>query len=197
MPFGRGNKPEVAVVLAEREGDSTHLKQIAEIMDHRPILSKKSIALGLAMRDRFLTSYVQSFQPLLPKYVLGETIEVIIKEKDTPRTRELMGDRNKIPSKELDAHGEFLLSEADKNGEISFSFESSEGVKARKIQRFQAVSGKDTDLTDKQKIVFDLLLEKGPLTKAEIRELTAFSDAPLNGLMKKEAVEESFEENLK
>ena len=56
VPFGRGNKPEVAVVLAEREGDSTHLKQIAEIMDHRPILSKKSIALGLAMRDRFLTS---------------------------------------------------------------------------------------------------------------------------------------------
>lgn len=197
VPFGRGIKPEVAVVLAEREGDSTHLKQIAEIMDHRPILSKKSIALGLAMRDRFLTSYVQSFQPLLPKYVLGETIEVVIKEKDTSRTRELMRDRDKIPSKELDAHGEFLLSEADKNGEISFSFESSEGVKARKIQRFQAVSGKDTDLTDKQKIVFDLLLEKGPLTKAEIRELTAFSDAPLNGLLKKEAVEESFEENLK
>ena len=56
VPFGRGNKMEIAVVLAEREGDESKLKEVSEVMDRRPILSKEAIALGLAMRERFLTS---------------------------------------------------------------------------------------------------------------------------------------------
>ena len=197
VPFGRGNKMEMAVVLAEREGEDTGLKAVSEVVDHRPILSKKSIALGLAMRDRFLTSYVQSFQPLLPKYVLGETIEIIVKEKDTETTCILMGDRGKLPSKKLNPEMEPLLKKALENEEVSFSFESLNGVKARRIPRFRALSENEAVLTEKQECVFNLLLKDGPLTKSEIRERTSFSDAPLNGLLKKGVVEESFKEDLK
>lgn len=197
VPFGRGNKMEIAVVVAEREGDESKLKEVSEVMDRNPILSKGAIALGLAMRERFLTSYVQSFQPLLPKYVLGETVEVLIKEKDTARTKALMGENHKILTKELPISKESILKEAVENDEVSFSFESLDGVKAKKIPRFRAICGRDEDLTEKQKIVFDLLLKDGLLTKSEVRERTSFSDSPLNGLIKKGAAEESPEENLR
>lgn len=107
VPFGRGNKPETAVVLRTGKDEGKELKSVIQVLDRRPILTPSAIALGMKMREIFVTSYVQAFQPLLPKYVLGGVEEVAVKLMDDEETASVFQGEEallteKIPTESLD-----------------------------------------------------------------------------------------------
>mgnify|MGYP001668450543 FL=1 len=102
VPFGRGNKTEVAVVLRKGAESEKKLKSVVQVLDTRPILTPTAIALGMRMREYFVTSYVQAFQPLLPKYVLGGVEEVAVKLTDDEDVRALFQGQESLPTEKID-----------------------------------------------------------------------------------------------
>ncbi|MDD7362940.1 MAG: primosomal protein N' [Peptoniphilus sp.] len=191
VPFGRGDRREVAVVISSGGDADKPLKPVLDVPDLHPMLSRSAIALGLAMREMFLTSYVQSFQPLLPKYVLGDVVEICEKCVDNDATKTLMGEESEIAVAEIKKEVRPLLATALEEQWVRLAFQSTKPVKRRKKEYYGAVDGYDRSLTEKQQTVYDLILKKGPLSKAAIREETGFSDSPMETLLGKGALRPS------
>lgn len=70
VPFGRSNKPTKGLVINIHQSTenikSFKIKEIIDIMDEKPLISKKLIELGLWMREEYLCSHMDSFSPILP-----------------------------------------------------------------------------------------------------------------------------------
>lgn len=68
VPFGKGNKPIVGLLLAiedEFKGDYS-LKNILDILDDKPIISKELIQLAYWMKEEYICTLMEALQPLLP-----------------------------------------------------------------------------------------------------------------------------------
>lgn len=68
VPFGRGNKLIKGLVI-EIEADiepNYKVKSIIDVLDDKPLISKNLIQLSLWIKDKYLASYLDSFQPSLP-----------------------------------------------------------------------------------------------------------------------------------
>ena len=185
VPFGRGNKTEVAVVIRIGSENEFELKSILQVLDKRPILSKSAIALGMRMRDYFVTSYVQAFQPLLPKYVLGGVEEVAVKLTDDEEIRTLFQGQESLPTEKIDGE---LLHAAVENKKAAIHFRSTKPVKKRGVEKFCAAEAFNESMTDKQAAVYELVKKSGPMTKADIMKRTGFSQSPVDSLIKKDAL---------
>lgn len=68
VPFGRGNKLIKGLVIGiEEDLDPDYkVKSIIDVLDDKPIISKNLINLSLWIKDKYLASYIDSFQPSLP-----------------------------------------------------------------------------------------------------------------------------------
>lgn len=190
VPFGRGNRREVAVVLAAEEGTGEDLKAVISVPDHRSILSRHAIELGRRMREVFLTSYVQSFQPLLPKYVSGTIKEALYLAEEDEALASLFGEKDAIFLEDLNEKETAAIDAGIRRGTVKPRFVSTGAVQKRKRRVFAAVRTEAGDLPEKQRCVYELLLAEGPLSKKVVREKTGFSDSPLTSLQEKGLVKE-------
>ena len=157
VPFGRGNKTETAVVLRKGAESEKKLKFVGQVLDTRPILTTTAIALGMKMRDYFVTSYVQAFQPLLPKYVLGGVEEVAVKLTEDEETRALFQGQESLPTEKLDGK---RLNAAVKNKKAAIHFRSTKPVKKRGVEKFCTTEAFNESMTDKQAAVYELVKKK-------------------------------------
>ena len=68
VPFGRGNKLIKGLVIQlEKNINPTYkVKSIVDVLDDKPLISKELIDLSLWIKDKYLSSYIDSFQPCLP-----------------------------------------------------------------------------------------------------------------------------------
>ena len=68
VPFGRGNKLIKGLVIGIEENIKPEykVKSIIDVLDDKPLISKSLIDLSLWIRDKYLASYIDSFQPSLP-----------------------------------------------------------------------------------------------------------------------------------
>lgn len=68
VPFGRGNKPIKGFIIEIREDYEFDykLKDIIDVLDTEALISKELLSLGLWMRDKYLSSYIDAFSPILP-----------------------------------------------------------------------------------------------------------------------------------
>ncbi len=68
VPFGRGNKPIKGFIIEIREDYEFDykLKDIIDVLDTESLISKELLSLGLWMRDKYLSSYIDAFSPILP-----------------------------------------------------------------------------------------------------------------------------------
>ncbi len=185
VPFGRGNKTEVAVVLRKGAESEKKLKSVVQVLDTRPILTPTAIALGMKMREYFVTSYVQAFQPLLPKYVLGGVEEVAVKLTDDEDVRALFQGQESLPTEKIDGE---RLSVALENKKAAIHFRSTKPVKRCGIEKFSAAESVEESMTDKQTVVYELVKKSGPMTKADIMKRTGLSQSPVDSLLKKGAL---------
>lgn len=68
VPFGKGNKPIKGFVLQIIDIESTEheLKEIIDILDDKPIATRELMEIGLWMKKRYLSPYIDALQPILP-----------------------------------------------------------------------------------------------------------------------------------
>lgn len=68
VPFGRGDKfiKGLVVFLEDEFTGNYKLKKIVDIIDDKPLISKKLIELGLWMKKEYLASFKDSLQTVLP-----------------------------------------------------------------------------------------------------------------------------------
>src|SRR5699024_12754980 len=68
IPFGRGNRliKGIVIALEEYQGDLRKLKYIESLLDDKPLISKELIKLSICMSEYYLSSYIDSFNIVLP-----------------------------------------------------------------------------------------------------------------------------------
>lgn len=70
VPFGISNKPIIGLVIGIQESSEDiktfKIKEIIDVLDEKPLVSKELIELGMWMRDEYLCSYLDSISPILP-----------------------------------------------------------------------------------------------------------------------------------
>ncbi len=97
VPFGRGNKPIKGFIIRIFDDfvNDYPVKNIIEVLDAQPLVSKELIELGIWMKDRYLSPYLDALQPILPPGDFKE-INTFIELLDDKEGILLSDDENKI-----------------------------------------------------------------------------------------------------
>lgn len=67
VPFGKGNKRRVGLVMSIRDADSSaKLKELCAVVDDSPVLSEELVRLCGWMRDNTFCTYFDAFRAMLP-----------------------------------------------------------------------------------------------------------------------------------
>ena len=68
VPFGKGNKPIKGLLIAidDQFNHDYELKNILDVLDDKPIISKELLDLGYWMKEEYLCTYLEALQPILP-----------------------------------------------------------------------------------------------------------------------------------
>lgn len=68
IPFGRGNKiiKGLIIEIADETDENYKFKEIIDILDDKPIIGSKLIQLALWLKDEYISTYLDAFQPILP-----------------------------------------------------------------------------------------------------------------------------------
>ena len=68
VPFGKGNKLIKGIVIDIQDyyDDKYKLKSIVDVIDDKPLISKDMIELSLWMSKKYLCTYLEALQPVLP-----------------------------------------------------------------------------------------------------------------------------------
>ena len=66
VPFGRGNKPRIGVVMTLDEGDCSGLKEISALVDDTPVISCELLRLAVWLRENTFCTYFEAVKAMLP-----------------------------------------------------------------------------------------------------------------------------------
>ncbi|WMM26757.1 primosomal protein N' [Tissierella sp. MB52-C2] len=68
IPFGRGNKliKGIVIKILDNAPYKSRLKKVVDVLDDKPLISKELIELSIWMKEYYLSSYLDAFQPVLP-----------------------------------------------------------------------------------------------------------------------------------
>ncbi len=97
IPFGRGNKLIKGLVVSIEENIEVKFKtkSITDVLDDKPLISNNLILLSLWIKDRYLASYLDSFQPCLPPGDFKE-VNTIVELMEDYEGFGLIAEENKI-----------------------------------------------------------------------------------------------------
>lgn len=66
VPFGRGNKQRVGVVMRLKDGDCAGLKPITELIDKEPVISDELMRLATYLKENTYCTYFEAVRAMLP-----------------------------------------------------------------------------------------------------------------------------------
>ncbi len=181
VPFGRGNRTVIALVLKTREGDESKLKEVLEKVDVEPILTEDLIQLGDWISKTYSVGYNRAFSPILPP---GDIKEIVY---------------NYIPLDEnivLEEISEGELSKLVSEGKIlkKYSVKTSKSIKTQKEIRlkdnyFDAFN-QGRELTEAQKKVLEYFIEKKSALRSTALKELGVSTSPIKTLINRGFLEE-------
>lgn len=94
IPFGRGNKPIKGFIIGiiDKLDEEYEVKNILDVIDTKPLVSKELISLGLWMKDRYLSPYLDALQPILPPGDFKK-IQIFIELKDNKESSNIDNEK--------------------------------------------------------------------------------------------------------
>lgn len=98
IPFGRGNKPIkgfITRIYEDNDIKDYKVKNIIEVIDTKPLVSKELIELGIWMKDKYLSPYLDALQPILPPGDFKE-IQTFVELVDSNKELIQNEDENRI-----------------------------------------------------------------------------------------------------
>ena len=68
VPFGRGNKviKGLIIEILDETEEKYKFKNVIDLLDDKPIISKNLIKLGTWIKEEYISTYLEAFQPILP-----------------------------------------------------------------------------------------------------------------------------------
>lgn len=212
VPFGRGNKPIKGFIIniLDEYKEEYELKEVMDVLDTEPVISKEQIQLGLWMKDRYLSSYLDSLQPILPPGDYKE-INTFIELKGEINLQDLSEDEKKIleyvKSKEIILFDELkrdlkitniaaMVKKLVDIERLTIIMDIKTSI-SKKYEKWVKLSFPDKDLaldkigmrSKKQIQIYDHLYEESDISVKEILNITGGSLSTLRSMEEKGIVE--------
>ena len=196
VPFGRGNKTNVAFVyqIIEELDQDFETKDILEIIDQRRLISDELMKLAFFMSKRYLSNIQSSLKQVLPPTEI-KNIKTFYYNKanqnnDIFKFLEKRRQMDEITKKFGDIKDE-ILALVDK-GEIGVSYDIKSSHKV-KYDEYARIKSNNVDLLNKnakkQKAILEYLSRNNNSKVSDILSNTQASKASLDSLAKKNLVE--------
>lgn len=205
VPFGKGNRKRIAVVmkLTDPAGeDLSRFKPIHSIIDSKPILNDELLELAVWIRENTLCTYFEAFRTLIP---IGMSVDIAQKYS-------LAGDREELSEENLSAKAMELLHMAEADISVlekaeaklinelvqsGFLIEQNsikrrkkdETVRMIRISEGFADGSVKADLSVKQKSVLELLESGGSASVKEACYICGVTSAVIKNMLNKGILE--------
>lgn len=218
VPFGKGNKRRIGVVMRLSEGDTSKTKPVLSLVDSEPVISEELLELAVYLREHTFCTYFDAVRIMLPpamsvtpqeKFsipkkclavdaISSEAAELMENLSMITSTREL----NEIISNYIADNGRMLIDElCDAGALISNNvFRQAGGDASVKMVRLSdsfITNPEAFTLTPKQKKVADLLLQYGASTVKEAAYMCGVTAEVVKRLCVNRAAEEYTAEILR
>ena len=208
VPFGKGlgtRQGLIVEILDSSEYDADKLKSIVSVIDEQPILNDEMLSLAKFLKKRTFCTYFDAIKILLPAGISLKTIvsygfnpSADIQEKLSEEESKIIDylknnngyhDRDKF-LKDLSVPITSNLPEKlCKKGYILRNDSAVRKMGDASVRMCELLEfGEDIKLTEKQKIVIDLLKENNSLSVKEICYKTGLTQSVLNTLEKKRVI---------
>lgn len=182
VPFGRGNRRRIGVIMKLTEGSTDGLKSLVSLVDETPVISRELLDLAVYLSEQTYCTYFDGVKAMLPPAMsvsTKERFELVKNFTDfsslSDEAQELLeilrdiGDNGKINeylADRTEKYGRRLVDELCDGGAISSDnvFRQAVGDATMKMVRLtdEYLSAPDGfKLTPKQKTVADFLTEYG------------------------------------
>ncbi|MGO3751428.1 MAG: primosomal protein N' [Peptoniphilaceae bacterium] len=202
VPFGKGNRKEIALIvgLSNKFDENYKLKEIIEVIDFVPIVSKELINLGFWMSEKYITSPIKSFAPILPpgniKKIVN-TAEILnydnLTFEESNLIKELKKNNYNIDFIKSDNEKKTVLRKLIDKNKIKLDFEI-ETIGGFRFQKYVKLKDDyetlipNLKLSYKQNLVVDYLRKEGEVLRSDILKNLKISDSPLKSLENKNLI---------
>ena len=208
VPFGRGNKRRIGVIMRLTEDSAEGLKPIAALIDEQPVVSEELLKLAEYVRENTFCTYFDAVRAMLPpamsvsaeeRFRLGTMPEnAQISEEAAELWEKLRvcgGDPNEFLPAYISVSGRRFADELIEAGALLTDniFRQAVGdaqVKMVRLTDSYIASPESFDLTPKQKKVAELLAECGSASEREAAYMCGVTAAVVKRLIVSGAAEE-------
>lgn len=210
VPFGSGDAPRVGLVFALETGQAQGLKQIAALLDPRPVLDAQGLSLALWLRETTFCTYFEAARLLLPlgaglllehQYSLtaaGRAWQPSPDEAETARLVRLLSQANRPRTARQAAQGlgwteqtaETLLNRLTEAGLVQKDLDVRQRLRGETALMLRPADSfaSDTVRAPKQRRVLALLQDLGAASARELEYLAGCTRSVLDTLHRKGAV---------
>ena len=211
VPFGRGNKRRIGVVMKLSQGEAKGLKSLVSLVDETPVVSEELLGLAFYLREQTFCTYFDAVKAMLPPAMsvsAKETFRLVKNFTDisslSPQAAELLQvlsctegskELNEAVEKHIIDNGRRLTDELCDAGALDSDnvFRQAVGDAAVRMVRLTdkyMSTPDDFDLTPKQKTVADFLAEFGAAAVREAAYMCGVTEAVVKRLCANGAAEE-------
>ncbi|MDD7515987.1 primosomal protein N' [Ruminococcus flavefaciens] len=211
VPFGKGNKRRIGVVMKLSEGDGRGLKKIVSLVDEEPVISEELLRLAFYVREHTFCTYFDAVKAMLPpamslsaketfrlvknftdiSSLSSEAVSLLDELSGTSGSKEL----NELIEKHIIDKGRHIPDELCDAGALESDnvFRQAVGDAAVRMVRLTdkyMSAPEGFELTPKQKKVADFLAEFGSAAVKEAAYMCGVTDAVVKRLCANGAAEE-------
>lgn len=210
VPFGRGNRRRIGVVMKVSDGDTSGMKPLIAQIDDEPVVSDELLKLAFYLRDNTFCTYFDAVRIMLPPAMSVKVNEKFGVNKTfsdnsslSAAAIELLEKIEQIDSKQLNdfieehiiENGRKIVDELCDAGALTTDnvFRQQVGDAAVKMVRLTEKYLSEPDnfkLTPKQKSAADFLMENGSMTVREAAYMCGVSADVIKRLAANGAAEE-------
>lgn len=210
IPFGKGNKLIKGIVIGITDSwkDDYKLKKVVDVLDDKPLISKEIIDLSIWMKEYYLSSYIDAFQPGLPPGDFKEVntfVEIIKDDNDKPLNHEelkiisYLNDNGKVLLEDLKTDLKItninkFLNTLEEQGLIETTIDIKTKVD-KKVEKWVKLLQRELSLLDlyerigtravKQREIIKFLFEVRDISFKELSEITNTTLSTVKAIEKK------------
>ena len=179
VPFGKGNRLIQGLVLElSDEAASDDLKEIAEVLDFRPVLNEEQLWLADQMRHTVFSYKISILKAMLPNLLNSSYDKVLTVDQglDEKSQTEIFGDKESVHFSDLDVGAQARVMRLAQAGKIQVTYlaKDKKQVKTEKWYQVETERLQNHDIAKRAKkrlALKNVLLERtGPAPLAGIRD---------------------------
>jgi primosomal protein N' (replication factor Y) len=206
VPFGRGNKRRIGVVMKLSEGNAAGLKPVLALVDEKPVVSEELLKLAVYLREQTYCTYYDAVKAMLPpamsisaeeRFSLGHADTAALSNEAAELLEKLRtcGDVNEYLPAYISVCGRKYIDELlDAGALVSDNiFRQAVGdaqVRMLRLSSSYIASPESFTLTPKQKKAADFLAEYGAASPKETAYMCGVTAAVVKRLVANGAAEE-------